>query len=129
MKKYLVAGSLLALFTGPVLAAEVGVSIRVGDPDFYGEIHIGDYPQPQLIYAEPVIIQRAVVGGPLYLRVPPGHAKNWGKHCAQYNACGRPTYFVRDEWYQGVYVPAHRAKHKGGKGKGPGGGPGKGNGK
>ena len=40
-----------------------------------------------------------------YLRVPPGHEKHWSKHCAQYHACGRPVYFVREDWYQKEYVP------------------------
>ena len=33
--------------------------------------------------------------GPLYLHVPPGHAKKWSQHCARYNACNRPVYFVK----------------------------------
>ena len=33
---------------------------------------------------------------PIYLYVPPGHAKNWGKHCARYNACSQPVYFVQE---------------------------------
>jgi hypothetical protein len=36
--------------------------------------------------------------------VTPGHEK----HCAQYNACGRPVYFVRDDWHYNEYVPRHR---------------------
>jgi hypothetical protein len=39
--------------------------------------------------------------------VPPGHRKNWRKHCGQYNACGVPVYFVRDEWY-GQHVRPHQ---------------------
>ncbi len=38
----------------------------------------------------------------------PGHEKHWRKHCAQYNACGRPVYFVRDDWYNNEYVPRYR---------------------
>ena len=41
---------------------------------------------------------------PIYLRVPPGHEKHWAKHCAKYNACGQPVYFVRDTYYQQHYV-------------------------
>jgi hypothetical protein len=43
-----------------------------------------------VITQSPVIVQQ-----PLYLHVPPGHAKKWSKHCARYNACGQPVYFVR----------------------------------
>ena len=45
---------------------------------------------------------------PIYLRVPPGHEKHWGKHCARYGACGRPVHFVREDWYQTVYVPRYQ---------------------
>jgi hypothetical protein len=27
---------------------------------------------------------------------------------AEYNACGRPVYFVRDDWYQREYVPRYQ---------------------
>jgi hypothetical protein len=40
--------------------------------------------------------------------VPPGHEKHWNKHCAEYNACGRPVYFVRDDWYNNEYVPHYQ---------------------
>lgn len=67
-------------------------------PGVYGRIDIGNAPPPPLIYTQPVIIQRApqrVLQEPLYLHVPPGHAKKWSKHCAKYNACNQPVYFVR----------------------------------
>ncbi len=102
----------------PVFAADVGVSIRIGDPGFYGQIDIGNVPQPRLIYEQPIIIQAvpvAVRPQPIYLHVPPGHAKNWGKHCARYNACGQPVYFVDNNWYGNVYVPEYRKQHGGGK--------------
>src|SRR5690606_40405826 len=98
MKRMLFASALAAL-AAPTLAADVGVSVSIGQPGFYGQIDIGNYPRPQVIYAEPVIIQRVPVGvvrQPVYLHVPPGHAKNWSKHCYRYDACGRPVYFVQD---------------------------------
>ncbi|BAK77554.1 hypothetical protein NH8B_2761 [Pseudogulbenkiania sp. NH8B] len=108
MKKLLLA-SLFAAATSSALAADVGVSISIGDPNFYGQIDIGNFPRPAVIYAEPVIIRRSpVVYEPIYLRVPPGHAKHWRQHCAEYRACGRPVYFVRDEWYNDVYAPRYR---------------------
>ncbi|QDL38382.1 hypothetical protein [Rhodoferax sediminis] len=66
-------------------------------PGVYGRINIGNAPPPPVLYAQPVIITRPAVQvqqPPLYLYVPPGHAKKWSKHCAQYNACGRQVYFV-----------------------------------
>lgn len=111
MKRILFA-AMLAVAAVPAFA-QVGVSVSVGQPGFYGQIDIGDAPRPQVIYAEPMVIERVVVGSPLYLRVPPGHAKHWGKHCREYNACGRPVYFVRDSWYSRDYVPYYRAHHGG----------------
>lgn len=118
MKRFLSALALTALAM-PALAADVGVSVTVGQPGFYGHIEIGDAPRPAVVYAQPVVIQpmpRGVVYQPIYLHVPPGHSKNWGKYCGQYNACGRPVYFVQDGWYNDVYVPHHRQKHGGPKG-------------
>ncbi len=94
---------------------DVGVSISISQPGVYGRIDIGRFPQPQVVVAQPVIVQRPVVvqqpqvvvaqpvvvarPEPVYMWVPPGHRKNWRKHCGQYNACGVPVYFVRDDWY------------------------------
>ncbi len=114
MKKILFAAA-LAAFAAPVFAADVGVSVSVGQPGFYGQINIGNVPQPRLVYTRPVVIEQApefVSAPPIYLHVPPGHEKHWSKHCAQYNACGRPVYFVRDDWYNNEYVP--RYQHGGG---------------
>lgn len=75
------------------------ISTRWADNDVYGRINIGNAPPPPLIYAEPVIIHRPAVvvpRAPIYLYVPPGHAKNWGKHCGRYNACNQPVYFVQE---------------------------------
>jgi hypothetical protein len=114
MKKILCT-VLFGACTAPAFAADVGVSISIGQPGFYGQIDIGNTPQPQLVYPQPVIIQRSpqfVSAPPIYLHVPPGHEKHWTKHCAQYNACGRRVYFVRDDWYNNEYVP--RYQHGGG---------------
>jgi len=95
----------------PALAADVSASIGISQPGFYGQINIGDFPRPTVIYAEPVWVQRppkVVYVQPIYLRVPPGHEKHWSKHCAEYHACGRPVYFVREDWYQTQYVPRHQ---------------------
>ena len=104
----------------PALPADVAVSISVGQPGFYGQIDIGNFPQPRVVYAQPVIIQRSpeiIPVAPIYLHVPPGHEKHWSKHCAYYHACGRPVYFVRDDWYNDVYVPRYKSDD-GGHGKG-----------
>ncbi len=115
MKRFLLVTALAAV-PMPTFAADVGVSISVGQPGFYGHIDIGDVPRPVLVYPQPVVIQPVPVGvvrQPLYLHVPPGHAKHWRKHCHEYNACGEPVYFVDDGWYNDVYVPHYRERHGG----------------
>ena len=110
--KHFLFGAALAALVGSALAADVGVSVNIGQPGFYGRIDIGNVPQPQVIYAQPVLIQQAPMGyarQPIYLRVPPGHEKHWDKNCHKYNACGQPVYFVQDNWYRNEYVPAYRA--------------------
>ncbi len=79
----------------PYVSATVSGQLQ---PGIYGRIDIGNAPPPPLIYAQPIIIQRPAVlvqQAPLYLHVPPGHAKKWSKHCGKYNACGQPVYFVK----------------------------------
>ena len=82
-------------------------------PGVYGRVEFGNAPPPVVLYPQPVVIveERRPLP-PIYLHVPPGHAKHWGKHCHKYNACNRPVYFVRSHEYDPD--PHH---HKG-KGKG-----------
>ena len=84
-------------------------------PGVYGRVEVGSGPPPVLVYPQPVVIvQRPVPLQPVYLHVPPGHAKKWSKHCHKYNACNRPVYFVKSQEYEPGY-----SKGKGhGKGKG-----------
>ncbi len=111
MKRFLFA-AVLAIAAIPALAADVGVSVSIGQPGFYGRIDIGDYPRPRLIYRQPVVIERVSVRRPpIYLHVPPGHAKNWRKHCRAYNACGERVYFVQNSWYDREYVPYYQQRH------------------
>ena len=113
MKRFLMAIALAAPFSTPVLATDVGVSVTIGQPGFYGRIDIGGFPPPLVIYDTPRYVQRVPAGRPpIYLRVPPGHIKHWDKHCREYNACGEPVYFVRDDWYQREYVPRYQ-EHRG----------------
>ena len=114
MKHASVLAALGAFLLPAIAAAQVGVSVNIGEPGFYGQINVGNVPQPQVIYQQPVIIDRVPesAGPPLYLRVPPGHEKHWARHCGEYNACGHPVYFVRDDWYRREVVP--RYHHDGG---------------
>lgn len=91
---------------------QASTSVIVDEPGFYGRLDLGGYPSPRLLYPEAVIIDRiGTPQPPAYLRVPPGHAKKWTKHCHRYNACGQPVFFVDDDWYQNVYVPRYREMH------------------
>ena len=115
MKRFLIAAAFAAATLSPAArAADVGVSVSIGQPGFYGRLDIGGFPPPVLLYPEPVMIQAVPYGRPpLYLRVPPGHAKNWRKHCHRYHACGERVYFVRDDWYEREYAPRYRERHDG----------------
>jgi hypothetical protein len=127
MKTMLAFAAALAA-TSVAQAADIGVSIGISQPGVYGRIDIGRFPQPAVIVAQPVIVAPppvvAVPAQPVYMWVPPGHRKHWHKHCREYNACGVPVYFVRDDWYEQKVryadKPGKAPRHteaKGGKGK------------
>ena len=103
MKHFVFAAALAAAAfaaTAPV-SAQVGLSINVGEPNFYGRIDLGDAPPPRLVYRRPVVVEGEVGGrDPVYLHVRPGYERNWRSHCGEYNACGQPVLFVRDDWYR-----------------------------
>jgi len=63
MKLFLTAVAIasVALIT-PVFAADVGVSVSVGQPGFYGRLDIGGYPQTRVIYTQPRVIERIELG-------------------------------------------------------------------
>ncbi len=125
--KTTVAGiGLASLVLGAACAQAQSVNVIVSGevrPGVYGRVEIGNAPPP-LVYAQPVIIVRERRPSPLepvYLHVPPGHAKKWDKHCHKYNACNRPVYFVKSQEYEPGY------QHDKGKGYAKGHGKGKGN--
>ena len=81
-------------------------------PGVYGQVQIGGERPPPLVYAQPMlIVPQRDPPPPVYLHVPPGHAKNWRKHCHEYNACNRPVYFVRSQEYEPGYVADHGHDH------------------
>lgn len=114
MGNFLLA-ALLSITSTPTSANDSGISIHIGQPGFYGQINLGNhYPRPQLIYPNPVLAMPpaiAVQQQPIYLRVPPGHAKKWSKHCHRYNACNQPVYFIQENWYNDVYVPHYHSQN------------------
>jgi hypothetical protein len=116
MKRFLIAAAVtvasIAVGTTTVLAADVGLSINIGQPGFYGQLDPRGYPQPRVIYRQPKSINRVPISQPpVYMRVPPSHAKNWGKHCKKYNACGERVLFVQDKWYKRDYAPRYQEQN------------------
>jgi hypothetical protein len=115
------AGAALLAGAGAALAQDVRISVS-GEvaPGVYGRVDIGTGPRPPLVSQQPVVIVRqGRAPGPVYLHVPPGHAKNWAKHCKKYNACSRPVYFVKSAEYEPGYKhPGKGAEKSAAKGKG-----------
>ena len=115
-----IAGFVLLTSTAFAQAPGVSATVNVNVPGVYGQITIGGaLPQPEVLLPQPVVAippPAAVIvepPQPLYLHVPPGHEKHWAKHCQEYNACGRPVYFVSDRWYREVYSPHQRGDYDG----------------
>lgn len=112
MKRFLFVAALASMIS-PALAADIGVSLTIGQPGFYGQIDIGDFPQPRVIYRQPRIVDHISINRPpIYLHVPPGHARDWRKHCGRYNACGERVYFVQEQWYSGEYIPHYQSQYR-----------------
>lgn len=57
--KRILSAALLAAAAQGAMATDVGVSIGIGDPNFYGRIDIGNFPRPVLMYPNPVVIRPA----------------------------------------------------------------------
>jgi hypothetical protein len=109
-----VAALLLCQGLTSAQAADVAISIDGQiKPGVYGRIDIGSRPPPPVVYTEPmVIVRQPRVVEPVYLHVPPGHARNWGKHCHRYRACRQPVYFVKSAEYEPGYGHKPKQKHK-----------------
>lgn len=112
MKRLFIIAALAAAATASVFASDAGVPLSTGLPGFYGRIDVGGYPQPQLIYSQPIAVQRVSLSRqPIYLHVRPGHASNWRKHCHTYDACGERVLFVHNDWYSREYVPRYLERY------------------
>ncbi len=110
----LAAGAIV--LAGCVHPGSVDVGVRASGevaPGVYGRVDIGNRPPPRVVYSQPVIIVGPPRMAPVYMHVPPGHAKNWSKHCRKYDACGTPVYFVKSREYEPGYQRPKRSKGKG----------------
>jgi hypothetical protein len=84
-------------------------------PGFYGRVDVSNAPLPPLVYSEPVLITpsgKPADSTPIYLHVPPAHAKNWQQHCAIYQACNQPVNFVKSgEYLRDKHYSSHEHEH------------------
>lgn len=103
-----------ALVVGTGVSHAGGLDIHVllsGEvaPGLYGQVNIGSERPPPVVYARPMLIEPQEASfPPIYLHVPPEHARNWRRHCHEYNACNRPVYFVRSQEYEPEYQRHYR---------------------
>ncbi len=105
----LAAAALLA----PAVAQDVRVSVS-GEvaPGVYGRVDIGKHTPP-LVFPQAVLVVRSgTPPSPVYMHVPPGHARNWSKHCSKYGACNRPVFFVKSAEYDPGYKPGAKGGGK-----------------
>src|ERR1700736_5887537 len=88
-------------------AGDLGIHVILSGevaPGVYGQVHIGNDSPPPLVYAQPMlIVPQEAPPPPVYLHVPPEHARNWRRYCREYHACNRPVYFVRSAEYEPDY--------------------------
>jgi len=115
MRKYLLflMGCAALQATSNARAADLDLNVILSGevrPGVYGQVQIGNAPRPVVVYEQPrvvVVDRRYAHEAPIYLHVPPGHAKHWDRHCHDYHACSRRVYFVRSAEYEPNYVYVH----------------------
>lgn len=118
MKFMKTLGALALVLVGTASAA-ANVSVIVEgqiQPGVYGRVEVGNPSLPPPVWQpQPVIIApqpRGVEVVPVYLHVPPAHARDWRRHCHRYDSCGRPVYFVRSVEYEPGYGKKRRHHDK-----------------
>lgn len=108
----LLLASLPARAGTPIINLSIGGEIS---PGVYGQVQFGNAPPPEVINAQPMIVSpepRDATEEPLYLHVPPGHAKHWSRYCHRYHACNRPVYFVKEGRYQPDFRDRRRDEYR-----------------
>jgi hypothetical protein len=118
---YSIAIMALGFAANAANANDIGINVVLeGEvkPGVYGRVELGRNSHPDLVYAEPRVIvvekdhHHHHHDEPVYLHVPPGHARNWGRHCHEYHACSRSVYFVMSDEYREKPKPKHHHHHK-----------------
>jgi hypothetical protein len=96
--------AVLFVGTGACRAGDLNIQVILSGevaPGVYGQVQLGNDRPPPLVYTQPMlIVAQPEPPPPVYLHVPPGHARNWRKYCREYNACNRPVYFIRSAEYE-----------------------------
>jgi hypothetical protein len=102
-------------------ANDLGINVVLEgeiQPGVYGRVELNKNSHPELVYSDPrvVVVEEHHHHEPVYLHVPPGHARHWDKHCHKYHACSRPVYFVMSDEHRKKphkkHKPHHDKKHK-----------------
>jgi hypothetical protein len=115
-KTVFVLSGVISAFAAGIASANDNIAIDLSvageiTPGVYGRVNIGN-TRPEVVYEQPVIIKKVKhESDPIYLHVPPGHAKHWDKHCAEYNACDRKVYFVKSREYDDDYGHSEHGNH------------------
>ena len=120
LRHFFVAGlGLAAAVLGGTAHAQAYVNATVSGqiaPGVYGRVDIGNGPAPVLLFPQLVVVAPPAVyvpRSPIYMYVPPGHARHWSRHCARYAACGQPVYFVKEPPRRPGHFHGHRDRHDG----------------
>jgi hypothetical protein len=97
-------------YAGGNIGIQLGISGEVA-PGVYGNVIIGDR-HPNFVYPEPIIIRETrEVREPIYLHVPPEHARHWDRYCENYHACDRRVFFVRSSEYRDFRDERYQEHH------------------
>ena len=78
------------------------------DPGIYGKLDLSRFGKPQVLNVKPLLVSTAKGAGkakPVFVHVRPGWELHWSAHCAAYDACNVPVYFVTEGWFVHVYLP------------------------
>src|SRR6267378_370742 len=115
MRQWFMVSIATLTLAGVGRAGDLGINIILSGqvaPGVYGQVQLGNTAPPPVVYAQPMLIEpMEAPPPPIYLHVPPGHARHWRQHCREYNACNRPVYFVRSQEYEPEYE-RHYADHE-----------------
>jgi hypothetical protein len=101
--------SLSILIAAMSVAAAAAAAVSDSDAGIYGQLDLAKFPKPKLTNSKPVIIEaieNKAASKPVYIHIAPGQEQHWRTLCKTYAACAAPVYFVTENWFLNVYLPA-----------------------